>query len=98
MSTMTNPIAAEPGSLPNLRQRLRAAFSSSKPAVPPQFDEAQFDNAQFEPAGPDLTGPHLDGPIADIGEQSFAERFASHFDSLRVLRPGSRDDVERRIR
>ena len=88
------PIAAEPGSLPNLRQRLRAAFSSIKPAVPPQFDEAQFDNAQFEPAGPDLTGPHLDGPIADIGEQGFAERFASHFDSLRVLRPGSRDDVD----
>jgi S-DNA-T family DNA segregation ATPase FtsK/SpoIIIE len=88
------PVAAEPGSVSNLRQRLRDAFSSSKPAVPAHFDDARFDDTQLEPAGPDLTGPDQDGPIADIGEQSFAERFASHFGSVRDLLPGSRDAAE----
>ncbi len=86
------PIAPQPGSVSNLRQRLRDAFSPANPAD--KAAAVHVNDAHFEPAEPELTAQTMGGPIADVGEQSFAERFAAHFDSLRVLRPGSRDDAE----
>ena len=35
-----------------------------------------------------------EGPIAEVGEAGFAEQFAAHFDSLNLLRPGSRDGAD----
>ncbi len=71
---------ALPGSVPNLWQRLRDGFPSARPE--PSLDAA----LPVESEDPMTT--------ADVGEPSFAERFAAHFDSLNLLRPGSRDDID----
>ncbi len=80
-------IAPQPGTIPNLWQRLRDGFPSSKSAahaVPPQIEDDQFVTA----------GPDLSGPIADLGDHSISAQFAKHFGNVRDLLPGSRDDVE----
>ncbi len=69
------PAESATGSVPQLWQRLKDNYTSSR------LETRPLPADRMEPAG----------PVTDVGDPGFAARFASHFDNLRDLVPGSRD-------
>jgi S-DNA-T family DNA segregation ATPase FtsK/SpoIIIE len=76
------------GTVGAMWNRLRASFGRSETPAEQDFigepDEAQDD----------LAAPHVHSRFVDVGESSITEQFATTFDNLRTLRPGSREANE----
>ncbi|MCU0731844.1 MAG: DNA translocase FtsK 4TM domain-containing protein, partial [Hyphomonas sp.] len=78
------PPQATSGDAEGLGRAPASLWQRLKPAPSPQPQPVLADDESLPP----------EGPIADIGEAGFAEQFAAHFDSLNLLRPGSRDGAD----